>query len=562
MRKISVILIIAIMMATMPNEIVMAKEVMNIGEVKELYDSELMKVKLYGGEYENIRLVGIDTKSSEEAFAFVKNFVQQTPLVIHLFVDDSGNYIRDEYGFILAEVKDVDTSSLNEELLSQGLSYLEKSYTGISEYKLLVDAYNYAFDNGFGMHGDGKDINPYAKKLNINVANTIELSNLLLGLNQSSSSTSSTLSQKIYTYAKYNPINTLNELKFIDPIITNDWIDSNRNKISLVTNINTAEDYELSTLFASSKDEQIADNIIDYRLEHPFTSIDELKKIDGITEKLYNKMYHYVSLKYERSYKSTEDVVNINTANESQLKELDFMSEHLAKRIVKYRYNDKYDYKSKEELLKLPSPFDPVTFNQIEDNISIYTDINTAGKSEVSSLFGKSSLSSTKKALYASRILEKRPFTSIDELKKHMPSSVVKEISPYIYVGNKEYAPKININVAKADLLEDYLDITEKEAEKLAKYTKYHTVNYYQELDQKVDLSDKNQMLTLYTNINTASKEELQLLHSEIKDDLLDNLLKYREEAPFASDVEVSEFFKKYKKTHIYNTFKEYIVFR
>lgn len=528
-----------------------------VGEVMEVIDSELFHVYLYEeDETERLRLIGIDTHASAEAFAHVKAFVNQTPVLFRIQLDSSGDYVRDENDFAYAEILNMSSISLNNELLAMGLADLNEDHKELNNYSQFVETYAFAIDHSIGIHGDGTLVNPYAKKININTASSMEIDELLRDLDTD-------LGMKIATYAKYNKINYMDELKYIDPIITNEWIDKNKSRITLVTHINTAESYELASLFGSSKDDDIAEEIINYRLEEPFTDIDQINKIEGVTDKMYEGVEPFISLRYEMHYNDEDiHVVNINTASVAQLEGLEYMTESMAKNIVKYRDDDQYSYKSEEAVLKIPSAMGMSDFNKHEDSFVISTDINNADDYELKSLFGSSSINSTTTKSYVSEIEENRPYSDISDIKDFIPSHIYSDIEPYIYVDEPENTPKLNLNLATESQLKSYLDLSSEDAEKITKFTKYYTINYYDEVDKKIDLSEVDEYITLYTNINTASYDELKMLHDDMSNKITDKLIEYREDTPFANLNELESFFKDINHYNIYKDVKNFIVFR
>ena len=62
----------------------------------------------------------------------------------------------------------------------------------------------------------------------------------------------------------------------------------------IIVNINTASLEELMTLKGIG--ESIALNIIEYRREHTFESVDDLKKVKGIGDKLFEKIRDYITV--------------------------------------------------------------------------------------------------------------------------------------------------------------------------------------------------------------------------------------------------------------------------
>lgn len=557
MRKISTVLVVTLMLFALSVTTVNGETTKKLGETKELYDAELMRIDLISGAKNiQVRLLGVKSMASEEAYKYVEGFVQAEPLYFKFFLDDHGQMIRDDNGFALAILSNTKSESLNNQLLAKGLADLDLTYSELEDFDELQKQYDYAKKKSLGIHGDGKPINFFSKKVNLNLASSFDISSIL-GIE-------SGLSSKIRDYVRYNSLNTVEELKFVDSAFDADWIDKNSDKVSLMTHLNSAEINELSSVFTSSNGYKIAEAILDYRLQKPLKSIEELKKIDGVTDKIYDKVEPFVTLEYTETYEDSLDlhVVNVNTANVSQLKAIQGMPEKLAENIIKYRYNNEYEYKSKEALIEIPNGFKPDVFNRMEDNLVVATDINSAGQKELESLFGRFGVSVSKRKDYAKKIMDKRPFKKLSYVGYYIPKSVFTQIEPYVYIDKYEPETKLNVNMATTEQLMDELNLTKYQSEKITKYTKYHTLNYYKELHHLVDVSDYNDSITLYTNINTAGEEELMLMHKDMNDKLVKAIMDYRVSHVFGSREEVSKLFGKYKKLHIYNAIKDYIVFR
>ncbi len=77
-----------------------------------------------------------------------------------------------------------------------------------------------------------------------------------------------------------------------------------------------------------------------------------------------------------------------------------------------------------------------------------------------------------------------------------------------------------------------------------------------------LNVADINNKISLYTNINTASKTELLSLNNGINNKIIDNIIKYREQDNFGSLEEIEEFFKLNNASNVYDKIKSYIVVR
>ncbi|MEW5692591.1 MAG: ComEA family DNA-binding protein [Candidatus Hydrogenedentota bacterium] len=196
-----------------------------------------------------------------------------------------------------------------------------------------------------------------------------------------------------------------------------------------------------------------AEKIIQYREEHgPFKSLDELTKVPGIGEKTVEKLREYLTVgkveKEEESEESkTEDEstdeegkININTASLEELDNLPKIGPTIAQRIIDYR-EEHGGFKSIEELNEVKGIGDKM-FKNLKDLVTVgkeakkevdeekpvkktekkttttkktgpagKVNINKASKSELMTIKGIGETT-------AERIIEGRPYKTIDDLKK------------------------------------------------------------------------------------------------------------------------------------------------
>lgn len=527
-----------------------------IGEVVRLLDGEAMVVKILNAKEKpvwNLRLIGIDTDASNEAYEFVKTNTMGNVLIFKVHLNKDESLYRDNDGYYYSQVY-ISNKNLNGMLMTNGLAKLDKSHKDLYGYNEVANKAAYAEENGIGQFGAGDYYNPYSRKVNIQTASTTEMRDILVN-------TDYELANKIYKYVKYNKINIKSELKFIDPLITNDWLDVNQNKISLMTNINTAEEYELKTLFISSKEKAIVEKVVENRLKKPYTKMDKLLDIKEVTTTILDKVKPFAALEYRKNFIDEETkVVNVNTASERQLRAVEDISDSYAKKIVKYR--DNYGYKTLEELKELPGGFSDLTFNKVEDSLKVWTNLNDATDYELESLFGKYNLTTSQQRIYGAKIKRYAPYETIEDVKKYIPQYIYEDIKNYVYVGEIETPMYTNINLATKSQLITNFKLSTTDANKILTYTKGRDVNYFAEINQKVDLEKYGHKITLYTNVNTATKEELMALHKDITIYIANKIIEYREERPFGNKAELGKLFSSIKKNKIYIEIEKYLVVR
>ena len=76
------------------------------------------------------------------------------------------------------------------------------------------------------------------------------------------------------------------------------------------------------------------------------------------------------------------------------------------------------------------------------------------------------------------------------------------------------------------------------------------------------NVSKINNKISLYTNINTASRTELKSLNNGMTDLLIDKIIKYRQDEGFATLDEIKQFFESNNALNTFNAIKSYLVVR
>lgn len=510
------------------------------GEVLEIIDGEIIKVKIYnpqlGYEVWDVKLLGVKTNASQEAYEYVYSNILNTKITLkteRLYSND--NYLK--YGYMYyGEGKNF----LNEELLRLGLAELDTDDKYSSLFSDLKSDYEFAKNNCKGIFEEEDYYYENGLKININLATKSELDDYLEDVDYD-------LAREIVNYRTYNNFNTIDELKFVNSEIDAEWFKKNKNDIGVVTNINKAEEQELLSVF-DYKEDSIVDDILDYREDDYFEEIDDIRHISGVSSKVFRHIKDFIDIKYTKELIEPDlKKVNINTASHDQLRKIEHMTSSQASSIVKYRDNDRYSYKNIEDILKLQS-YSSHYFDRYCDNISLYTDINKAGKTELESLTQKEEL--TKK------IIDERPFDDKATLLIIIPE--LRSVADYIYIDELKEKTKININLATKKVLEDELELTKTEISYLRKYNR----KYYNYIDLQKNISRVNMQITLFTNINTATQEELKLLNENIDTDIAEDIIEYRDTQRFTTRTELKDFFKDIDEEEIYRDINGFIVFR
>lgn len=244
--------------------------------------------------------------------------------------------------------------------------------------------------------------------ININTASSSQIRSASKTLINTSTSDKIVSNRKRgYTYK------TLMELLKISNININaETINKLEDNFNLYTNINNASTDELESLFGSNYS---SSDISKIKSERPFGNISELKTILGDTK--YNAIKDFI---YVDKYDEV-DRINLNLATESQIDRLSLTSSQLRQLVNKYK-----DIDYAEDL-----PFD---VKDINNKISLYTNINIASESELATVYNMSS------SLISSIISyrEEQPFGSVNEIEEFFEDendlSFYREIKDFIVV--------------------------------------------------------------------------------------------------------------------------------
>jgi competence protein ComEA len=135
--------------------------------------------------------------------------------------------------------------------------------------------------------------------------------------------------------------------------------------------------------------EKTAATLVKYRKRHPFTKKEDLQKVFGISDRLYNELSPYILIgpaKKTRTARSTKKTpvtaqgkkLELNTADSTQLETLKGIGPAFARRIIKYR-NMLGGFTGKEQLLEVYGLTEEkyrLIENEVEVNPSLITRIN------------------------------------------------------------------------------------------------------------------------------------------------------------------------------------------
>ncbi|MFV0520363.1 MAG: helix-hairpin-helix domain-containing protein [Lachnospirales bacterium] len=361
------------------------------------------------------------------------------------------------------------------------------------------------------------------------------------------------VASNIIEYRKYNPFNNSEEIKFVEGV-TSKIFNKIEGKFVVATNINTANSMALESISGISSAE--ATKIITNRSSSSYTET-TFKDSGFLTSTEYSNaipFIYYSGSVTSLEYSVPNVVININTATVSQMTKAGLSSSD-ASSIYRYTDDNKYVYHNFMELSKISgvsSIFDEYNIYKYEDNINFVTNINNASKSEIASLYGDyaDSYSTQIDTLY-----DKNNYTSFSQISEYFPSSLLSYLKKVIVFDDEE-TDYVNINTCSVS------DLTEIGLSSSVAQSVLEDRNIYQYNRLYTDIEDYSDKISLYTNVNTASHNEIERLSSELSYSVISNFIDYRDDEYFGSLDEVREYFEDLDLEDVYEDFEDFITAR
>lgn len=509
-------------------------------KVLQVLDGDTIKVILPNNDTSYVKLKGIDAKGFDDSYEYLTNALLGQNVTL---INDGNSYNGGKFNYMLVYCNG---RNINNEMVSNGYAVIDTKQDKGGTYNSLLQSQNTAKQDLTGMWrfeddnyssiigSSSGNITQTNDKININTATKEQLEKLLKDV-------SSDLAKEIVKYREKNPFSNIQEIKFVKGF-TKKIYDQNKHALTVCTNINTANEFELKTLNDLS-DENIQ-KILNKRYEKDFKNISQLSSI--IPKSDYNKISDYISIENTTNIdiSKSSSRANISLSNKSRLTNAD-VPYSFADDIIAYRKNG-YTYKTLMELSKLgTNNITEQDIHYLEDNLNIFIDLNTDNIYELTSIFDKTT---------AEKIKDKN-LSEKSDLKNIISLSEYEKVKDVVYI-NKNKDEYININTATKEQMYE---------QKISTNQTYHIMQkrpIRQPAQLPLDVSYINNKISLYTNINTASKTELLSLNNGINNLLIDNIIKYREQDNFGSLEEVEEFFKANNASDVYDKIKSYIVIR
>lgn len=507
--------------------------------VVEIFDGDAMMVKnIANGQLSLVRLIGVKAEGNTRAYEYVTTLLLGQTVVLDT---DTAAPVNARFSFVYVSLNGVDVNAL---LLRLGLVKLDENQKSARRYNDYTSSEAEAKRGKLGVWGTGGAGSYYAayigdNPVNINTASESQL--------VSAFGISSATAKSVISYRAQNPFNEALEIRFA-PNFTYENYSDNYFNITVSTNINSADADELAFLGLSAA--QIKDLLSERDRLGSFTALTQLYSLNIISRTLYNSISPYIALEqlYTINTRYPAYAVNVNTANTETLQYAG-LSLGEAEAVLKYRGN--YLIRTIEELERI-SGFTRTNTNRYQDNLTFITDVNSAERIELSSLFPGNSQATA----LADKIIAARPVSGISGLSAVIGDSLAAALEDFISFGGSIEPSLTNIITASEDELKA-AGLTTSEAA----HVLYYRSGYSSWYDLKTDLTRLRAKLTLATNVNTASYDELLALPS-ITSEIANDIYTRRNAEPFAYLSEIKQICDDRDAAKVYNAIRWYIVFR
>ncbi len=516
-------------------------------KVLEVIESNVYKLLVYDTAVPHVEvyaLIGVKPGGDQRAYDYsVKKLLNQ---MVYLLEDGNitpRNGIRFCYLYVDLNI------SHNEDLLKQGFAIADSNFSSAREYLKYTRSQDQAKNQSLGIF-NYSDKKLSDRILNINAAGIDQIS-LHFGIDNFKASA-------WHSRITENPINRLAELRALDAdFFTAEVILEYAPSIHLRTNLQTALPYEITSLTGRiANNSQLTDQIIRYRLFKDSITEKDYKGLN-ILETQRRAMQPYLTFdeNYHEFFGGNAKVININAANEAQI--IDALGVSLAQAVLlrDYAKTHSYPLRNVEELFKPHFPLNKeiASITALSDNIRTLTPINTAGESEIRSLFGKVSMGGYKLADTIKDILNKRPFKDQAALEAVIGKSTANAIAKYIYFDTLPETTLINLNTAGKDKLVQEFKLTDSQKSQLRS-------QYINPSELPAFLMAHIQKITLYTNINRAGFDELYQLTPDMTKALVEDILRARSGEGFYVLADVRKIFEKHERQDTFDKIQKYLI--
>ena len=512
-------------------------------QVLEIIDINAIRVRTARGDA-LVRLIGVHHGGTPEGINFLTREIMGAN--VYLVRDVAFHNVgRWNYMYVMH-----DGRFINGELILTGFGRINEAHYRAAQFENIQNGQAIAREAGLGMWAGELRmpvITQYGERININTASAAQIVTHL-GATQD-------VANNIVSFRNAAVFQTVNDVKFV-PGVTWEFFAANRNRMAISTNINTASAIELETL--TNIEAEQAQAIVNSRTAgQSFTALNQLTGRGLITTGQLNSNIQFISLQNETliHYARPNHRANINLASTTQLTAAGATLSQAAN-ITSQRMH--MPLRNLQDLTDMPGFSTLAQVNALADNLRTHTNINTAPRSEIESLFGFGVSAAT-----VNNILNNRPFASVSQISHYMSEYTFSRIEPFVYIGSRTTDTRlININTATYEqMLEAGFYSTE--ASRLISVRPIWRPVQTAGGSPAWLRPEMRQISTLYTNINTASPQELLRLDAAMTQDIAARIVAYRNDQPFGSFTEVDEFFSGDQNMWtMYLRFRNFIILR
>jgi len=519
------------------------------GQVVEVIDVNAVRVRTSAGDG-LVRLIGVHPNGTPAAIDFLSREIMGTNVVL---VRDTAfaNSGRWNYMYVVLEHPG-GARFINGELVLSGHGRLNEAHSHAEQFEQIRLGQSIAREAGLGMWGHelSEPLIRYARlRINMNTATAAEI---VAHFELTGADTA--IAAAIVNFRHSTVFQHVNDIKFV-PAVTRDFFERHRHGMAVSTNINAASLEEIRSL--SGITEAQAQAIINSRDNQRFTDLEQLFTRNLMTRPQLNANLPFISLEsVDRIHfaRPQNFIANINLASAPQLTRTGIPVMQ-ANTIIAQR--EFLPLRNLHDLRNFGGVFADASMNMRADNLRTHTNINTAPVSEIESLFGVNVT-----AALVNGIINNRPFENVNQVAQFMSTAMFNTISPFIYVDERPAQVLVNINTANHQQLVG-AGFPSAVATQIVG-TGLVTRPLYWRPNQVPTwiTAELRQISTLYTNVNTATAEELRSLDAGMSDAIIERIIAAREAQPFGDVAEVEEYFREMGQLVLFNRFRNFVIVR
>jgi competence ComEA-like helix-hairpin-helix protein len=552
----SIFLALLFVMAIMPANRAYAGPFIEIPDgtialVVRIIDVNAVSVRTNEGEA-LVRLIGISPGGDQAAIHYLQReiggrYVVLTtdPLITH---DGRWNYMYIHLGNRL----------LNREIVLSGYGMLNENHHRARFFEQIRGAAGIAHEEGLGLwanEGRAPHIVRELERLNVNTATSWQI--------QQRTGAAPALANAIVSFRNAAPFQQISDLVFV-PGMTRVFFEQNRHRLGVSTNINTAIEEELLSIFTLTQAQAIINSRSPLN-QGPFNDIQDLVSRNIISQGILNPRAPFIDVEYiyEIDFSRPAFRANMNLASHPQLTRAGLSSAQ-ANAIIAQRQI--MPMRNLQDLAG-HTGFSLANLNTLGDNLRPFTNINTAPESELESLFGTQNIHAADINRAVNNIIEQRelrPFEATDQIIPYLPhGATFSAIAPYIYVDERPTHSLLNVNRATVEQLVD-IGLSTTQAHQIFNHVGRGNWNFPGQLPvfiRNLPYHVQNHF-SVRTNINTATAEELLSLDPAMTDYIVRWIMNYRQQQHFGNAAELQAMFVNINELPLYSRIARFIIFR